>query len=233
MMTHHSGGTAQDDIWGNTTDIPNAWGDPNVHETNVTGTKSFALVLTTESTKPKVNFRALYNEEKVEDTDFVLPVENVLAARNKFANSLVGFFVGKSVAFPLVQNYVKNTWGKYGFQKVISDDDGVFYFKFTSVTGMEQVMEKGPWMIRNQPLLLNKWTPNLALSKDEVKKVPIWVKIHKIPVVAYSEDGLSLIASQIGKPIMPDAFTSSMCSYPWGRMGFVRAMIEVSAEIGT
>ncbi|GKC80318.1 hypothetical protein Tco_1131092, partial [Tanacetum coccineum] len=134
MMTHHSGGTAQDDIWGNTTDIPNAWGDPNVHETNVTGTKSFASVLTTESTKPKVNFRALYNEEKVEDTDFVLPVENVLAARNKFANSLVGFFVGKSVAFPLVQNYVKKTWGKYGFQKVISDDDGVFYFKFTSVT---------------------------------------------------------------------------------------------------
>ncbi|GJZ92892.1 zf-CCHC domain-containing protein, partial [Tanacetum coccineum] len=82
--------------------------------------------------------------------------------------------------------------GKYGFQKVISDDDGVFYFKFTSVTGMEQVMEKGPWMIRNQPLLLNKWTPNLALSKDEVKKVPIWVKIYKIHVVAYSEDGLSL-----------------------------------------
>ncbi|GKC42863.1 hypothetical protein Tco_1060585, partial [Tanacetum coccineum] len=173
---------------------------------------------------------AIYNEEKVEDTDFVLPVENVLAARNKFANSLVGFFVGKSVAFPLVQNYVKNTWGKYGFQKVISDDDGVFYFKFTSVTGMEQVMEKGPWMIRNQPLLLNKWTPNLALSKDEVKKVPIWVKIHKIPAVAYSEDGLSLIASQIGKPIMLDAFTSSMCSDPWGRMGFARAMIEVSAE---
>ncbi|GKF69511.1 hypothetical protein Tco_0202568, partial [Tanacetum coccineum] len=201
-----------------------------VHETNVMGTKSFASVLTTESTKPEVNFRALYNEEKVEDIDFVLPVENVLAARNKFANSLMGFFVGKSVAFPLVQNYVKNTWGKYGFQKVISDDDGVFYFKFTSVTGMEQIMEKGPWMIRNQPLLLNKWTPNLALSKDEVKKVPIWVKIHKIPVVAYSEDGLSLIASQIVKPIVLDAFTSSMCSDPWGRMGFARAMIEVSAE---
>ncbi|GKA89535.1 hypothetical protein Tco_0811347 [Tanacetum coccineum] len=140
MMTHYRGGTAQDDIWGNTTDIPNAWGDPNMHETNVTGTKSFASVLTTESTKPKVNFRVLYNEEKVEDTDFVLPMENVLAARNKFANSLMGFFVGKSVAFPLVQNYVKNTWGKYGFQKVISDDDGVFYFKFTSATGMEQVM---------------------------------------------------------------------------------------------
>ncbi|GJS37922.1 putative RNA-directed DNA polymerase, eukaryota, reverse transcriptase zinc-binding domain protein [Tanacetum coccineum] len=61
MMTHHSGGTTQDDIWGNTTDIPNAWGDPNVHGTNVTGTKSFALVLTTESTKPKVS-ESSYND---------------------------------------------------------------------------------------------------------------------------------------------------------------------------
>ncbi|GJX57666.1 hypothetical protein Tco_0287563 [Tanacetum coccineum] len=39
--------------------------------------------------------------------------------------------------------------------------------------------------------------PNLELSKDKVTNVPIWVKIYKVYVVAYSEDGLSLIASQI------------------------------------
>ncbi|GKC45382.1 hypothetical protein Tco_1063104 [Tanacetum coccineum] len=85
-------------------------------------------------------------------------------------------------------------------------------------------------MIRNTPLILNKWTPNLALKKDEVTKVPVWVKMHKVPVVAYSEDGLSLIATQIGKPIMLDAFTSSMCEDPWGRLGYARALIEVSAD---
>ncbi|GJX67679.1 protein LAZ1 [Tanacetum coccineum] len=37
----------------------------------------------------------------------------------------------------------------------------------------------------------------------------------KVPVVAYSEDGLSLIATQIGKPVMLDAFTSTMCADPW------------------
>ncbi|GKC33403.1 aspartic peptidase [Tanacetum coccineum] len=66
-------------------------------------------------------------------------------------------------------------------------------------------------MIRNTPLILNKWTPNFSLAKDEVTKVPVWVKLHRVPVVAYSEDGLSLIASQ-------------------GRIGFARALIEVSAE---
>nr|GEW93025.1 hypothetical protein [Tanacetum cinerariifolium] len=133
---------------------------------------------------PKVNFRALFNEEQVNNADFVLPVENVEISHNRFANSLVGFFV----------------------------------------------LEKGPWIIRNQPLIITKWAPNLTLTKDVVTKVLVWTKIHKVPVVAYSEDGLSLIASQIGKPIMLDAFTSDMCTKPWGRIGFASALIEVSSD---
>ncbi|GJU91519.1 hypothetical protein Tco_1303942 [Tanacetum coccineum] len=115
------------------------------------------------------------------------------------------------------------------FQKLIRDEDDFFFFKFDSITGLEQVLEQGPWMIRNTPIILNKWGPNLSLCKDKVTSVPIWVKLHKVPVVAYSEDGLSLIASQIGKPVMLDAFTTSMCNDPWGRIGFARALIEVSA----
>ncbi|GKC04027.1 protein LAZ1 [Tanacetum coccineum] len=152
--------------------------------------KSYVNVVSTSKPNPKLIFRMLFNEDKVENSDFVLPVENVVAAQNKFANSLVGFF-------------------------------------FSSTTGLEHVLEQGPSLIRNQPLILTKWAPNLDLAKDVVTKLPIWVKIHKVPVVAYSDDG---IASQIGKPVMMDAFTSSMCSEPWGRMGYARALIKVSAR---
>nr|GEW43702.1 hypothetical protein [Tanacetum cinerariifolium] len=99
---------------------------------------SFASALHAENKIPKVNFRTLFNEENVEDADFVLPKENVEMAHARFANSLVGFFVGKRVAFPLVQNYVNNTWSKFGFQSMIKDYDDVYYFKFTSLTGLEQ-----------------------------------------------------------------------------------------------
>ncbi|GJR79374.1 hypothetical protein Tco_0150159 [Tanacetum coccineum] len=54
--------------------------------------------------------------------------------------------------------------------------------------------------------------------------------MHKVPIVAYYEDGLSLIATQIRRPIMLDAFTSEICVDPWGRHGFARALIEVSVE---
>ncbi|GJS46081.1 hypothetical protein Tco_0596202 [Tanacetum coccineum] len=176
------------------------WEDPNVcamKPTEATPSspqkKSFLNVVTEETkdpTNPKVNFRSLVNSEQVDNSDCVLPVEHVIAAQNKFANSLVGFFVGKKVAFQLVQNYVSNTWSKFGFQKVMRDDDDVYYFKFTSMTGLEHVLEKGPWLIRNQPLILTKWSPK-TLSKDKVTKVPVWVK---------------------------------------GRLGFARALIEVTAK---
>ncbi|GKE59883.1 trichome birefringence-like protein 3, partial [Tanacetum coccineum] len=92
------------------------------------------------------------------------------------------------------------------------------------------VLEQGPWLIRNVPLILTKWSPNLLLSKDEVPKVLVWVKLHKVLVVAYSKDSLSLIATQIGKPIMLDAFTSAMCLEAWGHIGYARALIEVSSD---
>ncbi|GJX04953.1 zf-CCHC domain-containing protein [Tanacetum coccineum] len=145
------------------------------------------------------------NSPRVVNADIVLPMATLTAAQKRYANSLVGYFIGKNVAFPLVQNYVTNTCGKFGFRKVIKDEDGFFFFKFALLSGVEQVLEQGPWLIRNIPIILTKWSPNLSLTKDKVSKVPVWVKMHKVPVVAYSEDGLSLIATQVGKPVMLDA----------------------------
>nr|GFA11084.1 hypothetical protein [Tanacetum cinerariifolium] len=167
------------DQLGNETQIvDNIWGTTEVNENHEgPNTKSFVNVVMGTKPNSKINFRTLFNEERVENSDFVLPIEN-----------------------------------------------------FSTTRGLEQVMEQGPWLIRNQPLILTQWTPNLNLEKNKVKKVPVWVKIHKVPVVAYSEDGHSLIGTQIDKPVMLDAFTSSMYTEVWGRMGFARALIEVDAD---
>ncbi|GKF27790.1 reverse transcriptase domain-containing protein, partial [Tanacetum coccineum] len=118
----------------------------------------------------------------------------------------------------------------FGLQKLIRNDDDVYLFNFSSQIGVEQVLERGSWMIRKSPITLNKWSPSLSLKKGEVTKVPVWVKLYGVLVFAYSDDGLSLIATQIGKPIMLDTFTGSMCVDLWGRISFARALIEVSLE---
>ncbi|GJY69652.1 reverse transcriptase domain-containing protein [Tanacetum coccineum] len=134
------------------------------------------------------------------------------------------------LAFTIVQNYVNNTWAKFGLQKLMKNDDGVFLFKFASKDGLERVLERGLWIIRNTPLTQNRWTPNVSLKRGEVNKVPVWIKLYNVLVVAYSPDGLSLIATQVGKPFMLDAFTSSMCENAWGLISFARALVEISSD---
>nr|GEV51084.1 hypothetical protein [Tanacetum cinerariifolium] len=76
-------------------------------------------------------------------------------------------------------------------------------------------------------------------SSERMKKCKLGGRIQRLSATTaecygfskqYSKDGLSLIATQIGKPIMLDAFTSSMCVDPWGRIGFARALIEVTTD---
>nr|GFA54515.1 hypothetical protein [Tanacetum cinerariifolium] len=95
---------------------------------------------------------------------------------------------------------------------------------------MDRVLESRPCLIRRVPLILHMWSPNVELKKDEVKTAPVWIKLHHVPIVAYTEGGLSLITTQIGKPIMLDSYTCNMCVSSWGRSSYARALIEVSIE---
>uniref|UniRef100_A0A251V5M0 Zinc knuckle CX2CX4HX4C n=1 Tax=Helianthus annuus TaxID=4232 RepID=A0A251V5M0_HELAN len=53
--------------------------------------------------------------------------------------------------------------------------------------------------------------------------------MHDVPLTAYTEDGLSLIASKIGVPKLLDTYTATMCADSWGRSSYARALIEVQA----
>nr|GEW59946.1 hypothetical protein [Tanacetum cinerariifolium] len=62
---------------------------------------------------------------------------------------------------------------------------------------MEDVLESEPWMIHNSPIILKKWSMNTRLCKEELTRIPVWVKIHDVLIQVFSEDGLSIIVFQI------------------------------------
>nr|GEU86162.1 hypothetical protein [Tanacetum cinerariifolium] len=162
-----------------------------------TSNHSFASVLCPKAVVHKGDFRTLVNEEIIADSDCVLSKAATDLVKNRYVNCIMGFFVDKDPSFHVVQQYVKNTWSKFAFEKITRNDEGVYLLKFASKSGMDNVLEKGPWIIRKSPIILNKWTPSVSLKKGEVTKVPVWVKLYNVPVLAYSVDGLSLIATQI------------------------------------
>ncbi|GJQ92491.1 cytokinin dehydrogenase 3-like protein [Tanacetum coccineum] len=59
------------------------------------------------------------------------------------------------VADPVVANYVRNTWGKYGLvRSMFSSSTRLFSFQFSSMDGLDAMLENGPWFIRNNSLIL-------------------------------------------------------------------------------
>ncbi|GKB59462.1 RNA-directed DNA polymerase, eukaryota, reverse transcriptase zinc-binding domain protein [Tanacetum coccineum] len=104
----------------------------------------------------------------VERCAVAIPFEAVEEVKSRFSNTLYGFFIGKRLAFPLVENYVKNTWAKYGLRRTQLHDD-FFLFQFETKEGMDRVLEDGPWLIRTVPLILNpitldSYTSTMCLS---------------------------------------------------------------------
>ncbi|GJX30422.1 putative ribonuclease H-like domain-containing protein [Tanacetum coccineum] len=91
------------------------------------------------------------------------------------------------VAYLVVANYVRNTWGKYGLvRSMFSSSTGLFSFQFGSMDRLDAMLEN------------------------------VWVKLHGVPVTAFNEDGLSAIVTKLGTPLMLDSYTSDMCRQSCG-----------------
>ncbi|GKB91481.1 putative reverse transcriptase domain-containing protein, partial [Tanacetum coccineum] len=151
---------------------------------NTHGMSSYANVIG-ELSRKALSFHTLFTPEG-NGIDVVVLVESIRANSERFANIAYGFFLGKRVAYPIVANYVRNTWGKYGLVKsMLNLVTGIFSIQFSSMEGLDEIFENDPWFIRNNPLILKRWNPNVNLLKEDVGNVPVWVKLHGVLVTAF------------------------------------------------
>nr|GEV32462.1 hypothetical protein [Tanacetum cinerariifolium] len=64
--------------------------------------------------------------------------------------------------------------------------------------GLDAMLENGSWFIWNNLRILKKWHPDEYLLKEDVSTILVWVKLYGVPITAFSEDSLSVIATKLG-----------------------------------
>ncbi|GKC46603.1 zinc knuckle CX2CX4HX4C containing protein [Tanacetum coccineum] len=182
--------------------------------------------------QPKVNsnFRPLVADPVFDGVNISIPRKVVKKVSTRVEHTLHGYFIGKRMAFPDVEYYARNNWAKHGLKRITMNTIGFFFFKFDTRAGLEAILEGGPWMIHKSPIILKKWPMETRLLKEELTRILIWVKLHDVPIQVFEEDGISLIATFIGKPVLLDSYTSSMCNDSWGRSSFARCLTKVNSK---
>ncbi|KAK4381746.1 hypothetical protein Sango_2938900 [Sesamum angolense] len=93
---------------------------------------------------------------------------------------------------------------------------------------MEDVIEGGPWLYLGQPIVLQKWEPGKVLRKLKHTEVPVWIKLRHLPMELWTTEGLSTVASGIGRPLYPDAITRACTRLDFAR---VCVMLNVSSKL--
>ena len=154
-----------------------------------------------------------------------MPKDLIIEGSKAWANTLVGYFIGRRLPFSLVKNISIRLWDKAGLVDMYATDSGYFFFKFNSKEESDAILEGGPWHFGGQPIILKNWHVGLELTKEAQATIPIWVNIYNVPLEYWNPEGLGYIASAIGRPLHIHRMTAS-CR----RLSFARMCIEVSVE---
>lgn len=125
----------------------------------------------------------------------VPPPEALVEGRTHFENCLVGYFLAANASFSSVSGVEEKLWDKENLLDVTATVDGFFFFHFSNVAKMVEVMEVGVWDIAGQPLFLKKWHPLIRFERAKFTSMPVWIQLYNVPHILCTKIGLSYASS--------------------------------------
>lgn len=157
-----------------------------------------------------------------DNISFVLPKGLARYGEDKWANTLVGFFIEKRLPLSVLIPKIQSVWASHGLMDITTTHDGFLLFKFNSAEDVKIISNKAPWVFNGQAIFLKPWSRNFDFSKEEFKAIPVWVKLFGIPSIYWTKEGLSAIASRLGIPLYMDAPTMNA-----RRLEFARVCVQM------
>ncbi|KAL9236009.1 hypothetical protein vseg_010724 [Gypsophila vaccaria] len=85
-------------------------------------------------------------------------------------------------------------------------NNGVFLVRFNTQEQMLKVVHEGYKLFDNKPVVVEQWFPDVELKKSAEVIVPVWMKLHKLPL-KYWGAALEKIAGIVGKYMKTDSTT--------------------------
>ncbi|CAL5357362.1 unnamed protein product [Camellia sinensis] len=110
-------------------------------------------------------------------------------------------------------------------KSVLSTSNGFVFFMFDTIDSSTAVVKDGPWFIGGYFIVLKKWHSMMKLSKDQLDKIPIWVKLFNVLMEYWGDNGLSRITSVIGEPLYMDKLTAH-----GDRVSFAKVCVEIGVD---
>jgi len=102
---------------------------------------------------------------------------------------------------------------------------GLFLVRFVNLQDKIAVESRGFYFFGNKPFVVKGWNPDLEMSTDNLKSIPLWIRLPNLELKYWGISSLSKIGSLIGIPIKTDQYTKSKSLIQYARM-LIKVPIE-------
>ncbi|KAL5840076.1 hypothetical protein ACOSQ4_012684 [Xanthoceras sorbifolium] len=143
------------------------------------------------------------------------PWDNALILKNMGRPHSLNFMLAK----------LKQKWPLAGHWQLMDMEGGYFVARFQLKADLDMVLTEGPWVIANQYLVAQRWIPNFVPGEQEIQKMPVWIRMSRIPMEWMEHELLWGIGELLGNPCKIDPITEAQA-----RGRFARLCIEIDTN---
>ncbi|KAL4556614.1 hypothetical protein LXL04_039272 [Taraxacum kok-saghyz] len=149
-------------------------------------------------------FSVIKKDPNLKVGEVEMPIADILKGSEPYSTTIYGYFIEKRVNYLNMNKYAMSKWKQFGIEEVMVNEEGI-YFRFSSEQGVKGVLDGGPWLIFDNPIIIRRWATGLNMSKAQHNMVRVWVKIFNVPLEYWNDTGINHIAWEIGKPLEVDS----------------------------
>ncbi|GKG03402.1 zinc knuckle CX2CX4HX4C containing protein, partial [Tanacetum coccineum] len=82
----------------------------------------------------------------------------VALGSKRWERTLGGYFVRYGISVNELRYNIRRMWSRHGFKDIINFNIDVYFMKFNTSEGLDFIVNKGPWMVKNKPLIIQSGT---------------------------------------------------------------------------
>ncbi|CAK8531877.1 unnamed protein product [Lathyrus sativus] len=154
--------------------------------------------------------------------EVVIEEDDIISEVKFWEFSLILYAMGVDLSMNAVKNFMTKNWNFVQLPDMYYNDESYFILRFKSFKDRDEVLLRGPYMIRNIPLLIHEWRPGFKVKDELLRTLPIWVKLPQLPIILWGDTSLNKIRSALGNPIMTDECTANRL-----RVSYARILVEM------
>ncbi|XP_059076363.1 uncharacterized protein LOC131875739 [Cryptomeria japonica] len=116
-------------------------------------------------------------------------------------HALICKFLGLRLSLPVLESWARRVWNPEGDMEIILAANNYFLVIFSNLMDRNRAFEGGPYFFNQVGLFIKPWHMGFNSAEEIPSRVPVWIRLPRLPLEFWREDILHSISLLLGKPV--------------------------------